>query len=116
MKIKIFCGSIICILLLDGCRTIPKNNPTYSSCTFTIPEPLDYECYRHKDGSGGKIQLSINVVTKYANPVNNGPNLVDLDDQSITFDPSVNSFPVTIAALIPDDGTPWSCYINIKGT
>jgi hypothetical protein len=115
MRIKVLCG-IIALITLFGCKTLPSPPPDHSPCTFTIPAPLNYDCYLNTAGTGRKIKLSINLITRYANLNNSGPNMVELSDQTVTFDPSVNSFPVTIVADIPNTSYPWTCEVNIQGT
>jgi hypothetical protein len=114
--------TVIClaiIIMLNDCKFHPSVPSRFSTCTFVIPGLQNYDCYLNKAGTGRKIKLSINLVTKYENLSNSGPNYLTESDVTIHFDPTANSFPLQINALIPNDPStttwPWNCEVNISG-
>lgn len=95
----------------------PTTFPTYppgASCTFGIPEMPNFDCYTTKNPSGRKIKLFINIrVTFLYNS-----KTTEFDNQSISVTPMLGPstiFPVQLAALIPNDGTPYEVEINVQG-
>ena len=116
MKKTIFLlGALIALQNLTSCTMFVPNPPTSGPCTFTIPEPANYACYIDHTGTGRKIKLMINVVTQFVNPQNGGPNYIDYDDKSITIDPSVTSFPITLTVNVPSSPNAYVCQTNIQG-
>jgi len=115
MRFKILCGTVVFIQLFFGCTHIPKV-PPMASCTFTIPAPNNYECFLRKDGTGRKINLSINLITKYSNNRDIGPRMVTQSDEKVSFDVTTQTFPITIVGEIPSSKYPWECEIIIEGT
>lgn len=99
-----------------NCTTIPDPPTTEVLCTFTITEPKDYNCYIDQAGTGRKIKMFINVVTKYIDPNSNTSNTIGWDDKSIIIDPSATPFPVTITARVPINSSSLSVIdVNMEG-
>jgi hypothetical protein len=93
--------SVIIIFAFSKCTTFTPNPPAAGPCTFTIYPPAKYECYLNHAGTGRKIILFINLTTRFINPNNTGPQYLDYADSSITIDPSVTPFPVTLTLNAP---------------
>jgi hypothetical protein len=119
MRIRILCSILSIYIIVSGCKFNPSTPSAFSNCVISIAEPENYQCYLNKAGTGRKIKLSINVITRYGNYNNSGPNYIDHTDQTIPFDPSVDSWPIVVNAEIPNvSGRDWAwqCEVNVLGT
>jgi hypothetical protein len=113
-KAILILGTALALMPFTSCTTFVPNPPTAGPCTFTIREPANYACYINKAGTGRKIKLNINIVTQFINPNNTGPNYLDYDDKSITIDPSVTPFPITLTVNVPNSPNAYICQTNIQ--
>jgi hypothetical protein len=94
-----------------NCSTLP-HYPSGANCTFTINQPTaNYNCYTTHSGNV-PIQLRINIIINFYD----GNKLVTFDDQSTVINPATTSFPATIVAKVPNDGTAYYAEINTSGT
>jgi hypothetical protein len=113
MRLTLLYGIII-LGMFVSCKQIPKI-PEPAETTFTIPSPSNYDCYLNTAGTGRKVNLSINLVVKFAIPNSSGSVMEVLDEKNITFNSATQSFPLTISALIPREQQAWRVEVNIQG-
>lgn len=109
---------IMIITFTFKCTVIPKAPPPASLVTFSVYEPLNYNCYTHHQGPGvaaTKIKLHFNLKTQYINPRNLGVDYVDYRDASFDFNPATDTWPKVIVMEAPSKN-PWYCEVIIVGT
>lgn len=110
-KVK-FLILIFFIPFLQGCPKIHVPDTT-TVAQVTIPAPPNYDrCYLTHAQSGAKIQLNINITSYYWYRTNGK---TPIDDKSISFDPSTQTFPFKVSVTIPSDGSPVYIEANIQG-
>lgn len=105
-------------LFLFNCTVIKQPPPAAGPVTFKIYEPANYNCYTLHQGSGVpaiKIKLHFNLKTQYINPGGYNTDFVEYDDKSIDFDPSIDTWPLTIILNSPAKNV-WYCEVIILGT
>ncbi len=106
---------IVLLFFISKCNPVPTAPATIGPTTFTIPEPQRFDCFIRHQAPGiptTKISVMINIVTYYFD----GQRQVRLDDATLTVDPNITSFPVTLTANMPNDNRPAVVEVNIQGT
>lgn len=105
------------VLSCFRCTRIPKDLPSAVTKPVKIYDPGG-NCYTKHQGSGVpaiKIKMHINIVIKYIEATSSRGNYITYDDKSVDFDPTLNTWPITINCYVPSSGQ-FDCYLNIQGT
>lgn len=102
---------------ISSCATFPQSPPAAGPVTYTIQQPLDYNCYLNHAGTGRKIKLYINVITKFFIPTGPNAGYNIYADNDLIVDPSVTPFPITITVDAPstESDSFYLTEVNIQG-
>jgi len=115
-QIRNLCAVVI--IFFTGCTQLPGPLPANHAVTFTLQQPLNYECFVNHYVQGvpnTKIGLAIHYTVNHISANNNGPTYVSVAEGTLTFNPSTDVFPLTFTALSPVSG-PWNIVVIIEGT
>jgi hypothetical protein len=102
------------LIIFSNCTPRFPNYPTSKNCLFSVSEPKDFNCFKTRSGSTGKIKLKISIEVKYL--VTNSLGMTSEKiwpngTASVIADPV---FPIYLNAEIPASG-PSTVEVSIQG-
>ncbi len=101
MNIRFF-SLLLLALISFRCTVISKYPDNLENTTFTIQEPLKFDCYKNHQyptASRDKISVVIQLRTYFWD----GTKKITLDNKTLEVNPNTTSFPVTMVASMPND-------------
>lgn len=104
---------LLCWVGFSQCQN-PPAWPQGANCTYTIAAPAFFNDCNTKHLGNVKIKVAVNLITKFYDANNNG-SIAKFDEKDIVVDPAVTPFPITITALAPNNGKPYTVGITMQG-